>query len=75
MKGRSAIKPALKRGIRNDGHVEVEMAESEEEGEDREFFEDREYGRVYMLPEKGIILDFISRYVPFFSPFAPYYHK
>ncbi|KFY20250.1 hypothetical protein V491_03868, partial [Pseudogymnoascus sp. VKM F-3775] len=37
------------------------MAESEEEGEDREFFEDREYGRVYMLPEKGIILDFISR--------------
>ncbi|OBT76731.1 hypothetical protein VF21_03884 [Pseudogymnoascus sp. 05NY08] len=59
VKGRSAIKPALKRGIRNDGHVEVEVAESGDE--EREFFEDREYGRVYMLPEKGIILDFISR--------------
>lgn len=64
MKGRAAIKPALKRGIRNDGHVEVEVAMSEDE--DREFFEDREYGRVYMLPEKGIILDFISRYVSSF---------
>jgi hypothetical protein len=62
VKGRSAIKPALKRGIRNDGHVEVEAAESGDE-DDKDFFEDREYGRVYMLPEKGIILDFISRYV------------
>lgn len=70
MKGRSAIKPALSRGIRNDGHVEVDVAGSEDE--DREFFEDREYGRVYMLPEKGIILDFISRYVFFFpSSFHP----
>lgn len=44
------------------------------EDEDKDFFEDREYGRVYMLPEKGIILDFISRYVffplfPLLSPF------
>ncbi|KFY67902.1 hypothetical protein V496_01351 [Pseudogymnoascus sp. VKM F-4515 (FW-2607)] len=59
VKGRSAIKPALSRGIKNDGHVEVEPAMSEDETKD--FFEDREYGRVYMLPEKGIILDFISR--------------
>ena len=36
------------------------------EDEDKDFFEDREYGRVYMLPEKGIILDFISRYVSLF---------
>lgn len=72
VKGRSAIKPALSRGIKNDGHVEVEPAMSEDETKD--FFEDREYGRVYMLPEKGIILDFISRYV-YFSlysfPFFP----
>jgi hypothetical protein len=39
VKGRAAIRPALKRGIRNDGHVEVEVAMSEDE--DREFFEDR----------------------------------
>ena len=56
--GRKPIKPALKRGIRNCGHIEVELNENEQ---DDDFVEEAEFGRVYILPEEGIKLDFISR--------------
>lgn len=60
IKGRSVIKPAMSRGIKNSGNIEVELASSDDE-KDTEFFEEKEYGRVYKLPEEGIKLDFISR--------------
>lgn len=56
------IKPAITRGVINSGHIEVELTPSDDE-KDAGFFEEKEYGRVYKLPEEGIKLDFISRYV------------
>ncbi|TAQ83815.1 hypothetical protein B7494_g7865 [Chlorociboria aeruginascens] len=59
IKGASVIKPAVSRGIRNNGHIEIENTPTDDE-EEQGFFEHREYGQVYKLPEEGIKLDFIS---------------
>lgn len=59
IKGSSAIKPAISRGVRNNGNIEIENDPSD--NEDQGFFEHREYGHVYKLPELGIKLDFISQ--------------
>jgi hypothetical protein len=61
IKGSSVIKPCLGRGFRNIGHIEVDLVSEEEEG----FDESVQYGRIYKLPEEGIKLDFMSRYVSF----------
>ncbi len=53
------MKPAITRGIKNNGYIEVDLAESEDE--DEGFFDQKEYGRVYKLPEKGVVLDFVSK--------------
>ena len=60
IKGLSAIKPAVSRGIKNSGHIEIDSEESEPE-EAPGFYEQREYGHVYKLPERGVKLDFISK--------------
>ncbi|EMR90381.1 putative phd-finger domain-containing protein [Botrytis cinerea BcDW1] len=61
IKGASLIKPVLARGVRNNGHIEIENATSDDEDQGSGFYEQREYGHVYKLPEEGIKLDFISR--------------
>ncbi|KAI9641532.1 hypothetical protein NHQ30_010344 [Ciborinia camelliae] len=61
IKGASLIKPVLARGVRNNGHIEIENTASEDEDQGSGFYEQREYGHVYKLPEEGIKLDFISR--------------
>ncbi|RAL60534.1 hypothetical protein DID88_009730 [Monilinia fructigena] len=61
IKGASLIKPILSRGVRNNGHIEIENTPSEDEDQGSGFYEQREYGHVYKLPEEGIKLDFISR--------------
>jgi hypothetical protein len=53
------VKPAFPRGFKNDGHIDVELTLSDDE--DEGFFDQKEYGKVYKLPEEGIKLDFISR--------------
>lgn len=60
IKGASIIRPAFSRGMRNNGYIEIENEHSDNEGE-QSFFEQKEYGHVYKLPEKGIKLDFISK--------------
>jgi hypothetical protein len=42
------------------GYIEIESEPSEDE-EEQGFYEQREYGHVYKLPEQGIKLDFISK--------------
>jgi len=59
IKGASVIKPAVSRGIKNNGYIEIENALSDDE--EQGFYEQREYGHVYKLPEDGIKLDFISQ--------------
>lgn len=60
IKGSSVIKQAVTRGLKNNGHIEIENEPTDDE-EELGFFEQREYGRVYKVPEHGIKLDFISR--------------
>ncbi|RFU26877.1 hypothetical protein B7463_g9475, partial [Scytalidium lignicola] len=59
IKGASAIRPAIPRGVKNNGHIDIENELSD--NEDQGFYEHREYGHVYKLPELGIKLDFISQ--------------
>jgi hypothetical protein len=60
IKGASVIKPAVSRGVKNNGYIEIENDPTDDE-EELGFYEQREYGRVYKLPELGIKLDFISQ--------------
>jgi len=60
IKGASVIRPAVTRGLKNNGHIEIENDASEDE-EEQGFYELREFGHVYKLPETSIKLDFISR--------------
>ncbi|PBP27065.1 PHD-finger domain-containing protein [Diplocarpon rosae] len=59
VKGESVIVPSVSRGIKNGGRIEIEydLSEDEEQG----YYEGRDFGKVYKLPEKSIKLDFISR--------------
>lgn len=60
IKGAPVIKPTVPRGLRNNGHIEVENEPSDDE-EEQGFYEQREYGQVYKLPEQGIKLDFLAK--------------
>lgn len=66
IKGAAPIIPVLPRGARNNGHIEIENTLSDDEDQGSGFYEQSQYGHVYKLPEEGIKLDFISRYVFFF---------
>ncbi len=60
IKGASVIKPAFSRGYINNGYILVDR----EDDTDETGWKDVEtYGRAVRLPEKGIKLDFLSRYV------------
>jgi hypothetical protein len=65
IKGASVIKPAISRGIVNNGDIEIENDPTDNE-EELGFYEQREYGHTYKLPELGIKLDFISQYALLF---------
>ncbi|KAI8279064.1 hypothetical protein K4K60_005848 [Colletotrichum sp. SAR11_57] len=58
IKGAPTITPAFSRGMRNNGFIEIE----EEESSDETGWSDvKTFGRVYKLPAKGVVLDFISQ--------------
>lgn len=51
------IEIGLRRGFRNNGHIEIENDSSAEESD----IEREAANVVYLLPEKGVKLDFIDR--------------
>ncbi|OHW93597.1 PHD-finger domain-containing protein [Colletotrichum incanum] len=59
IKGAPAITPAFSRGMKNNGVIEIEEEESEEE--ETGWNDVKTFGRVYKLPAKGVVLDFISQ--------------
>lgn len=60
IKASSIIEPLYSRGYINNGYIDVELEE-----EDDNYWRNVEtYGRTVRLPEKGIKLDFLSRYLP-----------
>jgi hypothetical protein len=60
IKGASVIRPAIPRGVKNNGYIEIDFTMSDSEN-DEALSQPAEYGHVYKLPEEGIKLDFISR--------------
>lgn len=59
IKGAPVEIPAML-GFRNTGYIQIENDDTDVEDEPG-FFESREFGKIYKLPEKGIVLDFISK--------------
>ncbi|GKT46676.1 uncharacterized protein ColSpa_06857 [Colletotrichum spaethianum] len=59
IKGAPVITPAFSRGMKNNGVIEIEEEESEEE--ETGWNDVKTFGRVYKLPAKGVVLDFISQ--------------
>ncbi|KOS17170.1 Uncharacterized protein ESCO_006076 [Escovopsis weberi] len=84
VKGAQAIVPAVSRGLRNNGHIEIDWADEPEAPQRSGWKDPDSFGRTYRLPAQGIILDFIeqlrhrgagygnrrgeSRWVPYPSP-------
>ena len=65
IKNAAVITPAFSRGLRNNGHIEIDWgSEPEEDEEDKSGWRDiASFGRTYKVPAKGIRLDFIEQYV------------
>lgn len=62
IKGAETIVPALSRGIKNNGHIEVDWSDEEPEPVNNSGWPDPDsFGRAYKLPAKGIVLDFIEQ--------------
>ncbi|KAF4996880.1 hypothetical protein FGRMN_4201 [Fusarium graminum] len=63
IKGAPIIVPALPRGTKNNGHIEVDWSdEPESEPANNSGWPDPDsFGRAYKLPAKGIVLDFIEQ--------------
>ncbi|OLN88338.1 Uncharacterized protein C2F7.07c [Colletotrichum chlorophyti] len=73
IKGAPVITPAFSRGMKNNGFIEIEEEESEDESTG--WSDVKTFGRIYKLPAKGVVLDFISQlrkdgagYIPTGSP-------
>ncbi|KAK2050787.1 PHD-finger domain-containing protein [Colletotrichum somersetense] len=60
IKGAPAITPAFSRGMKNNGVIEIEE-EEDSGGEETGWNDVKTFGRVYKLPAKGVVLDFISQ--------------
>jgi hypothetical protein len=61
IKGSQVITPALPRGIRNNGHIEVDWNDEPEEQNEAGWPDPQSFGRTYKLPAQGIVLDFIEQ--------------
>lgn len=61
IKNVSVITPAVTRGFRNNGQIEIEPELTDDE-DDPSFAEKKEYGQIYKLPAESVKLDFISKY-------------
>ncbi|ROT35905.1 hypothetical protein SODALDRAFT_53895 [Sodiomyces alkalinus F11] len=57
IKDAPVIQPAYTRGIKNNGFIEVE----DESEDDSGWHDVNSFGRIYKLPAKGIMLDFLSQ--------------
>jgi len=60
IKNAPVITPAVSRGFRNNGQIEIELELTDDE-DGPGFTEKKEYGQTYKLPEESVKLDFISK--------------
>ncbi|GJN77519.1 hypothetical protein PLIIFM63780_001010 [Purpureocillium lilacinum] len=61
VKAAQAIAPALSRGLKNNGHIEIEWSEEADDADDSGWPDAQSFGRTYKLPAKGVVLDFIEQ--------------
>lgn len=61
LKGYQAIAPALSRGLRNNGHIEIDWTDELGEPDRSGWPDPLSFGRNYKLPAKGVVLDFIEQ--------------
>ncbi|RFU81772.1 zinc finger domain-containing, phd-finger [Trichoderma arundinaceum] len=61
VKGGQIITPAFSRGIRNNGHIELDWADEPEESEKSGWRDPDSFGKTYRLQAKGVVLDFIEQ--------------
>ncbi|KAF4335117.1 essential subunit of the histone deacetylase rpd3s complex [Fusarium beomiforme] len=61
IKGAQTIVPALSRGIKNNGHIEIDWEDEPEPVNNSGWPDPDSFGRAYKLPAKGIVLDFIEQ--------------
>ena len=63
VKNARVIEPIYSRGMANNGFIEIESESEDDENNEDAWKHDKGYGRIFRLHERGIKLDFISRYV------------
>lgn len=70
IKGAHTISPAITRGLKNNGHIEIDWTDEPDEPDHSGWHDVRSFGRTYKLPAKAVVLDFIEQLVtsPRFSP-------
>ncbi|KAK2935904.1 Zinc finger, PHD-type [Fusarium oxysporum f. sp. vasinfectum] len=61
IKGSQTIVPALSRGTKNNGHIEIDWEDEPEPANNSGWPDPDSFGRAYKLPAKGIVLDFIEQ--------------
>lgn len=61
LKAGQTLSPALSRGLKNNGHIEIDWDGEPEEAERSGWTDVRSFGRIYKLPARGVVLDFIEQ--------------
>lgn len=61
VKNASVITPVFTRGIKNNGHIEIDWTDEPDELKDAGWPDARSFGRTYKLSSGGIVLDFIEQ--------------
>ncbi|KAH7329186.1 hypothetical protein B0I35DRAFT_38276 [Stachybotrys elegans] len=61
LKGAQPITPAISRGLKNNGHIEIDWTDVPEETNDSGWPDTQSFGRTYKVPPKTVILDVIEQ--------------
>lgn len=62
IKGAQMVTPAVSRGLKNNGHIELDWGSEPEDDEDNSGWRDMaSFGRTYKVSAKGVRLDFIEQ--------------
>ncbi|KHN95091.1 Essential subunit of the histone deacetylase Rpd3S complex [Metarhizium album ARSEF 1941] len=61
VRGNQTVTPAFARGLKNNGHIEIDWTDEPDEPDLSGWPDHRSFGRTYRLPAKGVVLDFIQQ--------------
>lgn len=61
VKGSQVVTPALSRGLKNNGYIEIDWEDEPEPSNNSGWPDPDSFGRSYKLPAQGIILDFVEQ--------------